>query len=378
MIELRNISMSYDGKNNVIKNLDLKIEKGELVVLIGESGCGKTTTMKMLNRLIDYTSGEILIDGKCITTIRKRQLRLNMGYVIQNVGLFPNLTIEKNIAIVPKLCKVEKDVISKKVKELMNTVNLPYDQYSNRYPRELSGGQQQRVGVARALANEPDIILMDEPFSALDPITKEQLQNELLRLQDDMKKTIIFVTHDIDEAIKLGDKIAVMNEGEIIQYDTPENILKNPKNEFVENFIGKDRLWKSPEYLTAKDVMKKKFVKIGKKRNVPHAIEVMKSHSTDLLVVVDNMDREDEKVLGVVGINRLYNKKPDSTVEDFMKTDFIKIYENMSLSDVLSIRKEKKLSYNIVLNEQDKAVGVISNVNIINVLADLMPDVEVY
>ncbi len=178
-------------------------------------------------------------------------MRRNIGYVIQNVGLLPHLTIEKNIATVPRLCKKDPEAIHRKVHELMDLVELPYDSYATRYPRELSGGQQQRVGVARALANDPDVILMDEPFSALDPITREQLQNELLKLQQELHKTIVFVTHDIDEALKLGDRIAVMSDGKILQYDSPENILKHPVNAFVENFVGKDRLWKTPEMMKA-------------------------------------------------------------------------------------------------------------------------------
>ncbi len=197
MIQLESVYKSYDGTKNIVNHLDLKIDKGEFVVLVGESGCGKTTTLKMINRLIEQTSGTILIDGKDITDINKNELRRNIGYVIQDVGLFPHLTIEKNIATVPNLCKKDKASTLARVKELMELIELPYEEYAHRYPNELSGGQMQRIGVARALANDPDIILMDEPFSALDPITREQLQNELLRLQDDLKKTIVFVTHDM-------------------------------------------------------------------------------------------------------------------------------------------------------------------------------------
>ena len=286
MINLKSVIKSYDGSKNVVDNLDLEIEKGELVVLVGESGCGKTTTMKMINRLIDPTDGDIFIDGENITTYDKNELRRNIGYVIQNVGLFPHLTIDKNIATVPMLCKKDPDKVNKRVEELLDLIELPHEEYAHRFPRELSGGQQQRVGVARALANDPDIILMDEPFSALDPITREQLQNELLRLQEELHKTIVFVTHDIDEAIKLGDRIAVMADGKIIQYDTPEEILKNPINEFVENFVGKDRLWKTPDMLKAEDIMSKKMIKIGQNRSVAHAMELMKEHNINVLFVI--------------------------------------------------------------------------------------------
>ena len=187
MIRLEGVIKSYDKKKNVVNNLDLEIKTGELVVLVGESGCGKTTTLKMINRLLEPTKGKIFIDEKNIQDTDKNELRRNIGYVIQDVGLFPHLTIDKNIAIVPSLCKKDVALIAEKVKELLDMIELPHEEYAHRYPKELSGGQQQRVGVARALANDPDIILMDEPFSALDPITREQLQNELLKLQDTLK-----------------------------------------------------------------------------------------------------------------------------------------------------------------------------------------------
>ncbi len=194
MLELLNIYKSYNNRDDVVKNLNLTINKGELVVLIGESGCGKSTTMQMINRLIEPTKGTIKINGVDINTVNKNELRRNIGYVIQNVGLFPHHTIEENIATVPNLCKKNRAETKEKVKSLMEMIGLDYETFSKRYPSELSGGQQQRVGVARALANEPEIILMDEPFSALDPITREQLQDELLNLNEELGKTIIFVT----------------------------------------------------------------------------------------------------------------------------------------------------------------------------------------
>ena len=379
MIRLENIVKTYDGNKNVVDNLDLEIKSGELVVLVGESGCGKTTTMKMLNRLIEPTSGNIYIDGENIKSYEKNELRRNIGYVIQNVGLFPHLTIDKNIATVPMLSKKDPDGINKRVAELLDLIELPHEEYAHRYPRELSGGQQQRVGVARALANDPDIILMDEPFSALDPITREQLQNELLRLQEELHKTIVFVTHDIDEAIKLGDRIAVMADGNIIQYDAPEEILKNPVNEFVENFVGKDRLWKTPDMLKAEDIMSKKIVKIGQNRSVAHAIELMKEHNTEVLIVIDKISDTKSKTVGVVGSNRFRGVGDHSIkMKDIMKSDFIKIPYDMSLVDVLNIRKERNIRISPVVDENDKLMGVITNASILNVLADIVPESEEY
>jgi len=379
VIKLKSIFKSYDGKINVVDNLDLEINSGELVVLVGESGCGKTTTMKMINRLIEPSSGDIFIDDENIKIYDKNELRRNIGYVIQDIGLFPHLTVDKNIATVPLLSKKNPEEINKKVAELLDLIELPHEEYAHRYPRELSGGQQQRVGVARALANDPDIILMDEPFSALDPITREQLQNELLKLQEELHKTIVFVTHDIDEAIKLGDRIAVMADGKIIQYDSPEEILKNPINDFVENFVGKDRLWKTPDMLKAEDIMNKKMVMVSQNRSIAHGIELMKDHNTNFIVVVDKVSDNQNKILGIVGTNRLRGFENHSIkMKDIMKSEFIKIPYDMSLVDVLNIRKERKVTFSLVVDKNESLIGVISNTSILNVLSEIVPEREDY
>ena len=379
MIRLERVRKTYDGQKNIVDDLDFEIRKGELVVLVGESGCGKTTTMKMINRLIEPDSGDIYIDGRNIKSFNKNELRRNIGYVIQDIGLFPHLTVRKNVSVVPLLCKKDKAEVDRYVEELLRLVNLPPEEYADRYPGELSGGQQQRVGFARALANNPDIILMDEPFSALDPITREQLQNELLSLQEELHKTIVFVTHDIDEAIKLGDRIAVMSEGRIIQFDTPEEILKFPVNPFVESFVGKDRLWKKPEFLKAEDVMNTKVVTIGQNRSVAHAIELMKMHNTDVLVVVDKPTESSGKILGIVGTNR-FKGVGDNTIKmkDIMKSDFPRISKDMCLVDVLKIRKQSDTLYSPVMDENDRVVGIITNASIISVLTKYIPDREDY
>jgi osmoprotectant transport system ATP-binding protein len=379
MIRLEKVRKTYDGIKNIVDELDFEIRSGELVVLVGESGCGKTTTMKMINRLIEPDGGDIYIDGRSIKSFNKNELRRNIGYVIQDIGLFPHLTVRKNVSVVPLLCKKDKALVDHSVEELLRLVNLPPEEYADRYPGELSGGQQQRVGFARALANNPDIILMDEPFSALDPITREQLQNELLSLQEELHKTIVFVTHDIDEAIKLGDRIAVMSEGRIIQFDTPEEILKNPVNSFVESFVGKDRLWKKPEFLKAEDVMNTKVVTIGQNRSVAHAIELMKMHNTDVLVVVDKPTESSGRILGIVGTNR-FKGVGDNTIKmkDIMKADFPRISREMCLVDVLKIRKSSDTLYSPVMDENDRVVGIITNASIISVLTKYIPDREDY
>jgi osmoprotectant transport system ATP-binding protein len=246
MIKFRGVSKTYPGSDRpVVNDLSFEILEGEICVLVGPSGCGKTTTMRMVNRLIEPTEGEILIDGEPNTRMSGTQLRRKIGYAIQQIGLFPHRTIAQNIATVPSLMGWDKRRIKERVDELQELVGLDPDDYRDRYPAELSGGQQQRVGVARALAADPPIMLMDEPFGAVDPITRERLQDEFLGIQQDIKKTIVFVTHDIDEAIKMGDKIAILKQGGFLaQYDSPENILSNPNSEFVASFVGRDRILK--------------------------------------------------------------------------------------------------------------------------------------
>ncbi len=240
VIKLQGLTKRFPGqKENAVESLDLEIPAGEIVVLVGPSGCGKTTTMRMINRLIEPTSGKIIIGGEDVTKINSDQLRRRIGYVIQQVGLFPHMTISDNIAVVPRLLGWDKRRIADRVDELLELVGLEAAQYRGRYPKELSGGQQQRVGVARALAVDPPVMLMDEPFGAIDPITRDRLQNEFLRLQETLRKTIVFVTHDIQEAIKLGDRIAILAKGSrLAQYDTPEEILARPADDFVTDFIG--------------------------------------------------------------------------------------------------------------------------------------------
>ena len=287
MIEIKNI-VKTAGEKVILDDISLTIESGSFVVLIGPSGCGKTTTLKLLNKLIEPTSGEIYIDGKPISKEDPIKLRRNIGYVIQNIGLFPHLTIKENIELIPKL-KGDKseEEISETTERLVKMVGLDPDEFLYKYPTELSGGQQQRIGVIRAIATDADIILMDEPFSALDPITRTQLQEWLYELQQELKKTIIFVTHDMDEALKLADKICIMQGGKIQQYDTAENLLKHPANSFVKDFIGSDRLWSAPEYIKAKDIMIKDPVKAIETRTVIQAMEIMRTNKVDSILVTD-------------------------------------------------------------------------------------------
>ncbi|WP_336637989.1 ABC transporter ATP-binding protein [Lysinibacillus fusiformis] len=238
MITFDNVSKMYSNDHVAVKALNVEIKKGEFFVIIGPSGCGKTTLLKMINRLIPLTEGTIWINGKRVSDYNIHELRWSIGYVLQQIALFPHMTIEENIAIVPELKKWSKTKIQKRVDELLELVGLEPEKYRQRKPKELSGGEQQRVGVLRALAADPEIILMDEPFSALDPISRTKLQDDLLDMQRKIQKTIVFVSHDMQEALKLGDRLCVMKDGEIVQIGSPQEIVENPVNEFVQQFIG--------------------------------------------------------------------------------------------------------------------------------------------
>ena len=256
LIKLEDVTKTYPGTDvPAVANLDLAINKGEILVLVGPSGCGKSTTLRLINRMIEPTSGRIIFDGDDVTHVNADQLRRRIGYVIQQIGLFPHRTIAENISTVPTLLGWDKGKISERVDELLETVGMDPGIYRDRYPKELSGGQAQRVGVARALGADPEVLLMDEPFGAIDPITRDRLQNEFLRLQEELQKTIVFVTHDIDEAIKMGDRIAILREQSVVaQHDTPEAILAGPADRFVEDFLGSGATLKGLNLLRAAQV----------------------------------------------------------------------------------------------------------------------------
>jgi len=241
MIIFDRVSKTYDGGVEAVNDLSMEVAQGETVILLGTSGSGKTTTLKMVNRLIEATSGRILINDTDIMAQDPIQLRRGIGYAIQHIGLFPHMSVAENISVVPKLLKWNKDQVNERVNQLLAMVGLDPDEFRNRFPTQLSGGQRQRIGVARALAADPPIILMDEPFGALDPITREQLQDEFIELESEIKKTVLFVTHDVFEAVKMGDRIALMDAGQLQQLAAPSELVENPANEFVDNFLGQHR-----------------------------------------------------------------------------------------------------------------------------------------
>jgi osmoprotectant transport system ATP-binding protein len=292
-ILLDGVTKQYSGQSRpAVDNVTLEIPAGEIVMLVGPSGCGKTTTMKMINRLIEPTSGRIFIGEDDVTQRDPDELRRHIGYVIQGAGLFPHLTVRENISIVPRLLKWDKARIAARVDELLDLVNLEPAQYGDRYPRELSGGQQQRIGVARALAADPPVLLMDEPFGALDPITRQRLQDELLRLQEELRKTIVFVTHDFDEAVKLGDRIAILQVGsEIVQYDTPEQILNNPADDFVRSFVGHGAALKQLTLTRVRDVELNEAAVARIGGDPAEAIRTAGALSRGHVIVLDDQDR---------------------------------------------------------------------------------------
>ena len=344
------------GKEAVtaLDNVSFTIKKGDIVIFLGPSGCGKTTTLRLTNRLDTITRGSISINGNSIIDIGAVKLRQKMGYVIQEIGLFPNKTIAQNIAVVPRLLRWSKQKINERVDELLRMVNLDPELYRNRYPAELSGGQQQRVGVARGLAADPEILLMDEPFGAIDPINREQIQDEFLKLQSKIKKTVAFVSHDIHEAIKMGDKIALFNEGKLIQYDTPEIILTRPKNKFVADFVGADRALKVLGLIQVSDVINLKPKNIIRGTDAaPDALKFLEKKNFRYGIVIDG-----SKPIGYVTAKTL--KYEEGLVRDVVEEYPHFEEEGSSLRDVLSYMLMHNIMTFCVVDEHGDFIGTIS------------------
>ena len=366
MIRFEHVSKKFKA-NQVLNDINLSIKKGDLVAIIGESGCGKTTLLKMINRLIKQTSGSIYIDDKDIRNMDDVALRRKIGYVIQQTGLFPHMTVRENIELIPKLEKMPAETLSENTINLMQMVGLDCEDFLDRYPTELSGGQQQRVGVARAFATDPDIILMDEPFSALDPITRSDLQDELVQLQSKLKKTIVFVTHDMDEAIKIADMICIMKDGYVLQYDTPENILKNPVDDFVSSFVGKNRIWSSPEFIKVSDIMIEKPVTASTDLSVLKCIDRMRQSKVDSLLILDGKTR---LLLGIIKANTLRGVEDKTqSSSKFMVRDFPVLTPEQTILDALKIVTEKHVSTVPVVDSDFRLVGLITRSSLVTTLS---------
>ncbi|WP_349728418.1 betaine/proline/choline family ABC transporter ATP-binding protein [Peribacillus frigoritolerans] len=367
MLKIENVSKIYKGGKKAVKNISLDIKKGEFICFIGPSGCGKTTTMKMINRLIEPSEGKILINGENILDKDPVELRRQIGYVIQQIGLFPHMTILENITLVPKLLKWNEQKKKERALELLQLVDMG-PEYLERYPYELSGGQQQRIGVLRALASNPPLILMDEPFGALDPITRDALQEEFKNLQRTLDKTIVFVTHDMDEAIKLADRIVILRAGEIVQVGTPDEILRNPANEFVEEFIGKDRLLQTrPNVELVEQIMSRHPISITEEKSLTDAIAIMRKKRVDSLLVVD----EQNVLKGFVDVETIseYRKKA-KYISEVINTEVYSVKQDTLIRDSVQKILKRGFKYVPVVDHNKHLVGIVTRATLVDIVYD--------
>jgi len=353
LIKLEHVGKTYTDGTEAVKDLTMEIKQGEFCVFLGPSGCGKTTSMKMINCLIPLTTGKIYVDGVDAVKLDQNKLRRGIGYAIQNIGLFPHRTVAENIATVPTLLKWPKEKKRKRAEELLDLVGMDSKTFLDRYPSELSGGQQQRIGVARCLGADPPILLMDEPFGAIDPITRSKLQDEFLKIQAKIKKTIAFVTHDINEAIKMGDTIALMRQGELVQYADPATLLSSPKNEFVRNFIGADRVLKGLRLLKAKDVMQEPplTVKVGEDSMQVKAR--MESENLRWSMLTEDGGH----FLGWITCDDLEAAKP---IREVIIPPTITAAPDTPLNEALSMMLNSAIGTLAILDEYERLAGVLS------------------
>ncbi|WP_125591066.1 betaine/proline/choline family ABC transporter ATP-binding protein [Companilactobacillus jidongensis] len=367
IISFQNVAKNYRGGNDAVEDINITVNKGEFVCLIGTSGSGKTTTMRMINRMIEPSRGKIIFKGKNLKTFDPVRLRRTIGYVIQNNGLMPHMTIKDNITLVPKLLKWQQDKMDRKAKELIKLADLP-ESYLDRYPAELSGGQQQRIGVVRALAADQDIILMDEPFGALDPITRDDLQELVKHLQEELGKTIIFVTHDMDEALKLATHIVIMDSGHVIQDDTPDNILQHPGNDFVKELLGEERLLQAQQNtLSVSDIMSKNPAKITLGQSLAEAIREMSYRHVDTLLVTD----DNNKLKGFIDletINDRYSKY--SNVSDIYQANRFKVKTTSYLRDTSERILKQGYKYVPVIDDDNNLIGIVTRASLVNIIYD--------
>lgn len=368
MIRLENVYKIFPGSDSkipAVDDLSMTVEEGEVCVLVGPSGCGKTTTMKMINRLVEPTSGTIYVNGQDTSKIDPIKLRLDIGYVIQEIGLFPHMTIAENIGTVPREKGWPWDRIQQRVDELLNLVGLDPEIYRNRLPKDLSGGQRQRVGVARAMAADPPILLMDEPFGAVDPITRARLQNEFIRIQEKMKKTIIFVTHDIDEAIKMGNRIAVMCNGKLVQYEDPASLLSRPADDFVATLVGRNRSIKRLHLIKVDGVVRNETPVVRLDASVAEVKMLLEQSQNKMVLVVDATD----KLYGVVSHTELINTKGTRAAEIAQPVENT-VEPEATLNDALSVMLNYGERYVAVVNGRDEFKGIIT----LNYLLELVKD----
>jgi len=362
MIKVENLLKTFQtprGEVRAVDDVSFEVPTGELCILLGPSGCGKTTTLKMVNRLVPHTSGKIYIDGRDTDEYDLIELRRNIGYVIQQIGLFPNMTVEQNIAVVPKMLGWNAKQIKERARELVNMVALD-ESMLERYPKELSGGQQQRVGLARGLAGDPPVLLMDEPFGAIDPINREIIQDEFLKMQQNLKKTILFVSHDIDEAVKMGDKIAIFRGGKLVQYDAPDELLAHPKNDFVADFVGGDRELKRMRLIKVHQAMEPTRASAYASDSLADAKQRLDQAGGDHLVVLDIDDRPQ----GQLSRADLEQGDAKRTCEEEQHPLALPVAKTHDLRTAVSRMFTYNTGWLAVVDDDGRYVGTISNESI--------------
>ena len=366
MLRFDHVSLSY-GSQKILNDLCFEIEEGQFAVLIGPSGCGTTTTLKMINRLIQPDTGKIYLNEEDITSKDKVELRRHIGYVIQQIGLFPNMTVAQNICVVPKLLKYSKEQCDQIVRDMLAMVEMPYEQYANKYPSEMSGGQQQRIGILRALAASPPIVLMDEPFSALDPMTRRSLQQEVKGLQQKLHKTFIFVTHDMAEALDLADVIIFMDHGNIVQMAPPEEMLAHPASGQIQDFLGNFIDTHAQKELTAADFMRSGVSTVSARRGVNECVSKMQRRNVDTLIVVDDQDRYQ----GTVSIADIrLTGHVVKTIEPLIRCNTPTVHTGDSAKDCFDLLISSGAPYLIVLNEEEKVDGIITKTSMTSAMAE--------
>ena len=375
VVAFEHVTKRYGGPGTppAVDDLTLTVPAGEICVLVGPSGCGKTTSMKMVNRLIEPTSGRITVGGEDVTSLPAVELRRRIGYVIQQVGLFPHLTVGENVAVVPRLLQWSATRIHERTDQLLDLIGLESGEYRDRYPSELSGGERQRVGVARALAADPPVMLMDEPFGAVDPIRRDRLQNEFLRLQERVRKTVIFVTHDVDEAIKMADRIAILQRGGILaQYDTPAAILANPASEFVERFVGSDRGLKRLSLLRVRDIelLEPVLVHAGEDRAEVRRRLDGAGEPLHYALLVDDAGRP----LGWIDEHDLVGSGPIDP--DAATPGAPTVERETTLRDALSMLLGSGVQLGAVVDERERVIGLVSVDAVGERLREPVPDGE--
>lgn len=366
MLKFEHVSLAY-GNQKILNDISFEVQEGQFAVFIGPSGCGKTTTLKMINRLIQPDSGRVCLGGRDIASIDRYELRRHTGYVIQQIGLFPNMTVARNICVVPKLLKWPGDKRDQIVRNLLEMVDMPYDQYAHKYPAELSGGQQQRIGILRALAASPPVVLMDEPFSALDPMTRRSLQMEVKNLQQKLNKTIVFVTHDMEEALELADIIIFMNQGEIVQLAPPEEMLENPATDQIREFLGKRQTGHTSAELTVDHFMRTGIIMVKENRGINECVSRMQHHNVDTLLVVD----ENRRYRGTVSIAdiRLTGHVVKS-IGPLVRCTTPVVHTGDNAKDCFELLASSGFPYLVVLREDETVAGIVTKTSMVSAMAE--------